>query len=177
MNTDFETTAPPGSTVALGMSGGVDSCATALILKERGYRVIGITLKVWEESDAPDRKWQERSCCKVGIARYVSQKLGIEHHVIDIRPDFRKAVIDDFVTGYLAGETPNPCIRCNERIKFGRLWDEARALGADYLATGHYVRLDAHPETGRPVLKKGRDPEKDQSYFLCRVRPELLPRL
>lgn len=167
----------PGSTVVVGMSGGVDSCATALILKEQGYRVIGVTLKVWEEEDQSDRKWQDRSCCKVGIARYVAKRLGIPHHVIDVRPEFKKLVVDDFVSGYLSGETPNPCIRCNERIKFGRLWEEAEALGADYLATGHYVRLVIHPETGRPILKKGKDSAKDQSYFLCRVRPELLPRL
>ena len=88
-------------TVVVGMSGGVDSCATALILKEQGYRVIGVTLKVWKDEENPDRRWQERSCCKVGVARYVAQRLGIEHHVIDVQPEFRRAVIDDFVAGYL----------------------------------------------------------------------------
>ncbi|MBI3994429.1 MAG: tRNA 2-thiouridine(34) synthase MnmA [Nitrospirae bacterium] len=164
-------------TVVVGMSGGVDSCATALILKEQGYRVIGVTLKVWKDEENPDRRWQERSCCKVGVARYVAQRLGIEHHVIDVQPEFRRAVIDDFVAGYLGGETPNPCVRCNERIKFGRLFEIAMEFGADFLATGHYVRLERNERTGRPVLKRAADGQKDQSYFLYRLQPGILPRL
>ena len=164
-------------TVVVGMSGGVDSCATAMILKEQGYSVIGVTLRVWKEEDHPDNRWQERSCCKVGIARYAAQRLGIQHHVIDVQPDFRRAVIDDFVLGYLGGETPNPCVRCNERIKFGRLFEIAQELGADFLATGHYVRLEKNEETGHYYLKCAVDERKDQSYFLYRLKPEVLPRL
>lgn len=172
----------PGSTgipplVVVGMSGGVDSSAAAMILKEQGYRVMGVTLRVWDEEGGPDKKWQDRSCCKIGIARYVAEKLGIDYRVIDIRPEFRETVIRDFVQGYQAGETPNPCVRCNEWIKFGRLWKTAEELGADYLATGHYVRLEHDPASGRSILKKGLDSAKDQSYFLCRVRPSILPRL
>lgn len=164
-------------TVVVGMSGGVDSCATALILKEQGYRVIGVTLKVWKEQERPDKRWQDRSCCKVGVARYVAQRLGIEHHVIDVQSEFRRSVIDDFVEGYLGGETPNPCVRCNERIKFGRLFEIAMGLGADFLATGHYVRLERSEPTGRHILMRAADARKDQSYFLYRLRPAILPRL
>jgi len=162
-------------TVVVGMSGGVDSCATAMILKEQGHRVIGVTLKVWKEEERADKRWQDRSCCKVGVARYVAQRLGIEHHVVDVQPEFRGAVIDDFVVGYLGGRTPNPCVRCNERIKFGRLFEIARGLGADFLATGHYVRIENNEETGRYVLRRAVDERKDQSYFLYRLRPEVLP--
>lgn len=164
-------------TVVVGMSGGVDSCATAMILKEQGCSVIGVTLKVWKEGDHRDDRWQDRSCCKVGVARYAAQRLGIQHHVIDVQPDFQRAVIDDFVLGYLDGETPNPCVRCNERIKFGRLFEIARELGGDFLATGHYVRLGKHEGTGRYALKCAVDERKDQSYFLYRLKPEVLPRL
>ena len=164
-------------TVVVGMSGGVDSCATALILKERGYHVVGVTLKVWKEEDHPDKRWQERSCCKVGVARYVAGRLGIEHHVVDVQPEFRSAVIEDFIGGYLAGETPNPCVRCNEQIKFGRLFEIAQELGGDFLATGHYVRLERRADTGAFFLKRAVDGLKDQSYFLYRIRPEILPHL
>lgn len=168
---------PRSPTVVVGMSGGVDSCAAALILKEQDYRVIGVTLKVWKEEDNPDRRWQERSCCKVGVARYAAQRLGIEHHVMDVQPEFRRAVIEDFIEGYLAAETPNPCVRCNERIKFGRLFEIAKGLGADYLATGHYVRLARDEAAGRYFLKRALDERKDQSYFLYRLQPRILPQL
>ena len=170
-------TSTENKTVVVGMSGGVDSCATALILKEQGHRVIGVTLKVWKEEENTDKRWQDRSCCKVGVARYVAQRLGIEHHVVDVQPEFRRTVIDDFVEGYLDGQTPNPCVRCNERIKFGRLFEVARGFGADYLATGHYVRLEKDERAGRYVLKRAVDERKDQSYFLYRLRPEILPHL
>lgn len=165
------------NTVVVGMSGGVDSCAAALMMKEQGHRVIGVTLRVWQEEENPSKRWQERSCCKVGVARYVAKQLGIEHHVIDVQPEFQWAVIDDFVEGYLGGQTPNPCVRCNERIKFGRLFEIAKALGADFLATGHYVRVEKDAETGGHVLKRAVDRHKDQSYFLYRLRSETLPHL
>ena len=162
--------------VVLGMSGGMDSSAAAVMLVEQGYEVHGITLKVWHEEDNPDRKWQERSCCKVGIARYVAQQLGIPHEVIDLQDTFREVVVNDFVSGYLNGKTPNPCVRCNERIKFGVLHEAARKRGADFLATGHYVRV-GRDDQGNYCLMEGVDQEKDQSYFLYRLRPEILPDL
>ena len=162
--------------VVIGMSGGVDSSAAAAILVDQGYEVHGITLKVWEEEENPNRRWQERSCCKVGLARYVAERLGIPHRVVDTRETFRRVVVDDFISGYLRGDTPNPCVRCNERIKFGLLYDLAMDLGADFLATGHYVRLK-QGESGQYQLMQGIDELKDQSYFLYRLRPEILPRL
>ncbi len=162
--------------VIVGMSGGMDSSAAAAILVDQGYDVHGITLKVWREEENPDRRWQERSCCKVGLARYVAKRLDIPYQVMDIETIFKKAVVHDFVSEYLAGRTPNPCVRCNERIKFGLLYQSAMELGADYLATGHYVRLEQGPD-GQYQLKQGIDELKDQSYFLYRLQPEILPRL
>lgn len=162
--------------VAVGMSGGIDSSAVAAMLVNEGHDVVGITLKVWQEEENPDLKWQERSCCKVGLARYVSKKLGIKHHLIDAKAIFRETVVEDFISTYKMGQTPNPCVRCNEKIKFGLLYDAACNLRADYLATGHYARLEQNAE-GRYQLKQGLDEEKDQSYFLYRIHSSILPRL
>jgi tRNA-specific 2-thiouridylase len=165
-------------TVVLGMSGGVDSAVAASLLVEQGYTVQGVTLQTWEPEvpEATSKKWQERGCCKIGIARYVADRLNIPHQVVDIRERFRSAVIQDFIDGYLSGQTPNPCVRCNERVKFGALVETARALGADHVATGHYARVlpDA---AGRLQLRKGGDPTKDQSYFLYRLNRSWLPRI
>jgi tRNA-specific 2-thiouridylase len=162
--------------VVLGMSGGMDSSAAAVLLVEQGYGVEGVTLKVWADDDQPERRWQERSCCKVGLARYVAGRLGIPHRVIDVREAFREGVVRDFIDGYLSGNTPNPCVRCNERIKFGMLFQTAMDMGADWLATGHYARV-GRDAGGRHCLLQGVDRDKDQSYFLHRLRPEILPRL
>src|SRR5919201_6346430 len=126
------------------MSGGVDSSVAAAMLVEQGFEVEGITLQVWEHEDesvAASKRWQERGCCKVGLARYVAQRLGIRHEVIDTRQSFREAVIGDFLSGYLAGTTPNPCVRCNERVKLHHLYRLAEARGAEFVATGHYARI------------------------------------
>lgn len=164
--------------VVIGMSGGVDSAVAAALLVEQGYRVQGVTLQTWdtEDSATTSKKWQERGCCKIGIARYVAERLHIPHRVIDIRDHFRAAVVKDFIQGYLAGLTPNPCVRCNERVKFGRLVDAARELGADYVATGHYAQVLPDTE-GRLHLHRGGDPRKDQSYFLYRLNRGWLPSL
>ena len=156
-------------TVLLGMSGGVDSSVAALLLTERGYDVTGVTLQVWEHEDdaAVTKKWEERGCCKVGLARHVAKSLGIPHHVVDTRETFRKNVVDDFISGYLAGTTPNPCVRCNERVKFGMLYQLAKAGGADFVATGHYARV--LPVQVGCGLFRGVDKKKDQSYFLYRI--------
>lgn len=167
-----------GPSVLLGMSGGVDSSVAAALLVRQGYDVRGVTLQVWEHEDAdvtPSKRWQERGCCKIGIAKFVAQKLRIHYEVIDTRQTFRTAVIDDFLDGYLQGITPNPCVRCNERVKLRSLVELARERGIEYVATGHYVRV-ATWHDGR-ILQKGADAKKDQSYFLYRLEPSWLPRL
>ncbi len=165
------------STVLLGMSGGVDSSVAAAFLVRQGYAVHGVTLQVWEHEDetvAVSRKWQERGCCKIGIARFVAQRLGIPYEVVDSRQRFRNAVIEDFLLGYAGGSTPNPCVRCNERVKLHRLLELADERGIEFVATGHYVRVRQGP--AGCVLLKSADERKDQSYFLYRVRPAWLPR-
>jgi tRNA-specific 2-thiouridylase len=160
------------------MSGGVDSSVAAALLVAQGFDVQGVTLQVWEQEDesaAVTKRWQERSCCKVGIARHVAKRLGIPHEIIDTRQAFRTGVIDDFLSGYLAGTTPNPCVRCNERVKLRSLIALAEERGADYVATGHYARI--HQDGGRVTLLRAADPRKDQSYFLYRLRQAWLPRL
>ena len=165
-------------TVLLGMSGGVDSSVAAALLVRQGYDVQGVTLQVWEHEDetvAVSKRWEERGCCKVGIAKYVAQTLKIPHEVIDTRETFRASVIDDFVTGYLEGTTPNPCVRCNERVKLRSLVELADERGIDFVATGHYVQIDQ--SEGTPTLQRAADPKKDQSYFLYRLHQSWLTRL
>lgn len=167
-----------GPTVLLGMSGGVDSSVAASLLVEQGYRVQGVTLQVWEHEDesvAASKRWQERGCCKVGLARFVAQRLGISHEVIDTRATFRSGVIDDFLSGYLAGTTPNPCVRCNERVKLRALLQLADERRVDFVATGHYARVV--DRQGRPSLHRASDSRKDQSYFLYRLHQSWLPQL
>jgi tRNA-specific 2-thiouridylase len=164
--------------VVVGMSGGVDSAVAAALLVEQGYDVQGVTLRTWEPEDdaTTSKKWQERGCCKIGLAQFVAERLAIPHHVVDTQDHFRSAVVQDFIDGYLAGETPNPCVRCNERVKFGGLVEAAKSLGADYVATGHYAQILPDPN-GRLHMNKGGDPAKDQSYFLYRLRQSWLPRI
>jgi tRNA-specific 2-thiouridylase len=160
------------------MSGGVDSSVAAALLVRQGYDVHGVTLQVWEHEDetvAASKRWEERGCCKVGIARYVAQTLKIPHEVVDTRETFRAGVIDDFLAGYLDGTTPNPCVRCNERVKLRGLIELAEARGINFVATGHYVRIGE--SDGIPTLQRASDPKKDQSYFLYRLRQPWLARL
>jgi tRNA-specific 2-thiouridylase len=167
--------------VVIGMSGGVDSSVAAWMLKEQGYDVVGLTMKVWPQ-DCISRA--EDKCCGPGAiadARGVAHALGIPHYVVDEADQFEKLVIDYFASEYQAGRTPNPCVLCNEKLKFGNLWDKARSLGAEYIATGHYAIIEHHAgleSRGGPraVLRKGRDPRKDQSYFLFSLRQEQLQR-
>ena len=166
------------ATILLGMSGGVDSSVAAALLVRQGYGVRGVTLQVWEHEDqevAASKKWQERGCCKIGIAKYVAQRLNIPYEVVDRRGLFREAVIDDFLRGYAGGTTPNPCVRCNERVKLRGLIALADLWGIPYVATGHYVQI--LESQGAFTLRRSVDEKKDQSYFLYRIRPEWLPRL
>jgi tRNA-specific 2-thiouridylase len=164
-------------TVILGMSGGVDSCVAAALLVEQGYEVHGVTLQVWEHEDesAVSKRWQDRSCCKVGIAKFAAKQLGISHEVVDTRAEFRAGVIDDFLDGYLNGTTPNPCVRCNERVKLRSLYSLAQARSTDFVATGHYARIAKR--SGQYSLRRALDIRKDQSYFLYRLHPAWLPKL
>jgi tRNA-specific 2-thiouridylase len=162
--------------VVCGMSGGVDSSATAALLIEQGYEVIGITLKLWPQ-DCVNRA--EDKCCgpqAVTDARSVCHKLDIPYYLIDEAADFQKHVIQYFADEYKAGRTPNPCVMCNQNLKFGRLIDRADQLGANFIATGHFARVEKNAETGRYLLKRGRDLRKDQSYFLFSLRQDQLAR-
>ena len=147
--------------VVVAMSGGVDSAVAAARCAAAGYDVIGISLRLARSG--------EGSCCSLDDfldARAVADVLGFPHYVFDFTDAFQDRVIAPFVAEYLAGRTPNPCTRCNERVKFELLWERARELGAIKLATGHYARIGQDPSSGRPVLRAARDTGKDQSYFL-----------
>ena len=163
-------------TVLVAMSGGVDSSVAAALLVEQGHRVIGVTMKTfcYSESEGPSQ-----TCCGLeGImdARRVADRLGIPHYVFDVEKDFTRDVIDDFVSEYAEGRTPNPCVRCNGNTKFRDLLRRGAMLGCDAIATGHYARMGSG-QRGEPVLMRGVDHDKDQAYFLWSLPPELLPRL
>jgi tRNA-specific 2-thiouridylase len=160
------------------MSGGVDSSVTAALLAEAGYRVIGITLNVWPENEGLAVIEREDACCALGAvedARRVCSALGVPHYVVNFRDVFRRHVIDNFVEEYRRGRTPNPCVRCNQFIKFDALLAKADALGADYVATGHYARIIRTP-SGRFALSRALDQKKDQSYVLYVMTQERLAR-
>ena len=162
--------------VICGMSGGVDSSATAALLQEQGYDVIGITLKLWPQ-DCVNRA--EDKCCgpqAVTDARSVCDKLDVPYYLVDESADFQKFVIQYFADEYKAGRTPNPCVMCNQNLKFGRLIDRADQLGADFIATGHFARVEKSADGSRYLLKRGRDMRKDQSYFLFSLRQDQLAR-
>jgi tRNA-uridine 2-sulfurtransferase len=167
----FRATPRPGR-VAVAMSGGVDS---AVALLRAGPEAIGVTLRLWLDPHGPDA---ERACCSpeaVLAARATCHRLGLPHVTLDLREEFRRAVVEPFVRGYAAGQTPNPCIRCNGSFRFAELLAFAERAGAERLATGHYARIVEHG--GRLLLARAADPAKDQSYMLARLDPRFLDRL
>jgi tRNA-specific 2-thiouridylase len=163
-------------TVAVGLSGGVDSSIAAWLLQRHGYRVIGLTMQIWDGALAlPD---EGRSGCygpgearDIAAAQALARRLGIPHHVVPLAPEYAVEVLDYFRAEYLAGRTPNPCVRCNRTMKFGLMLERARAMGIvfDRFATGHYARVEHDPATGREWLRKSVDAAKDQTYFLSRL--------
>lgn len=167
--------------VVVGMSGGVDSIAAAALMVEAGYEVVGVTLELWQPpvsaDEPPSKKWLQRSCCKVGLARYVADQLGIRHLVRRATEQFYDAVVEPFIDDYRQGRTPNPCVRCNAQVKFNELIAVADEVGASHVATGHYARIGYDEPTQRYQLLKGLDPDKDQSYFLHRLTQAQLSRL
>lgn len=151
------------------MSGGVDSSVAAALLKEQGYHVIGVTLNLSARLTVDEEVERDDACCTLAAvedARRVADQLGIDHYCLNLRELFAQKVVDNFVDEYRRGRTPNPCVRCNDHIKFEAVLVKARALGADYVATGHYARIERDSESGRYLLKRGLDPRKDQSYVL-----------
>ena len=158
--------------VAVAMSGGVDSSLTAALLLDKGFEVVGVTMRL------EDNESDSKSCCsqnELKDALAVANYLGIFHHVVDFRAIFESEIENYFVEEYLRGRTPNPCVKCNKKIKFGKLFDFAKEIGADFLATGHYARTVF--EDGRFKLKKAVDTYKDQSYVLYNLTPEKLSQI
>lgn len=166
-------------TWAVAMSGGVDSAVAAALLAAEGHEVIGITMNLWPEW-LPESDGAFKTCCGVSAiedARAVARALGIRHYVLNLREEFESAVIGYFTDAYAQGRTPNPCIACNQAIKFSLLLQKAASLGLDGIATGHYARVAFDAGSGRHLLLRGRDPRKDQSYVLYGLTQEQLSRI
>jgi tRNA-specific 2-thiouridylase len=165
--------------IVVAMSGGVDSSVAAALLKEQGYEVIGVTMKLFSLPKDYCTSENLRSCCgwkATEDAHRVAIHLGISHYVVDFRDQFDKSVIKDFCGEYSKGSTPNPCIRCNQYIKFDFLMKRLKAFEADYLATGHHARVEYDTQSELYLLKKGKDRKKDQSYFLYPIKQKQLSR-
>lgn len=165
--------------VVVCMSGGVDSSVAAALLVEQGYDVTGVTLNVWPKNTPVEVLERPDACCSLSAvedARRVAARLDIPHYVLNVREVFQRTVIDHFVAEYRRGRTPNPCVRCNEHIKFAAVLQRLHGLDVDYVATGHYVRLHRDAATGRYVLLRAVDRQKDQSYVLSVLGQDLLAR-
>jgi len=160
------------SEIVIAMSGGVDSSVAAALLQQQGHRVTGVMLRLWSE---PGKEESNRCCAPeaMALARRVAAKLDIPFHVVDVKHAFREIVVQSFLDGYVAGQTPNPCLACNRQVRWTLLYEHALALGADFLATGHYARLRTAAD-GSVELWRGLDPDKDQSYVLHVIPQEKL---
>ncbi len=163
--------------VLLGMSGGVDSSVSAILLQEAGYDVIGATMRLWESDNEEE---QEGGCCSFSAvydAKRVCDKLGIPHYTINFKDQFKKCVVNDFINCYKNAKTPNPCIECNKHIKFNLFMKKAEELSCDYIATGHYAKVEYLEDKKEYVLKKSNAVKKDQTYFLYSIPKEVLSKV
>lgn len=161
------------------MSGGVDSSVAAALLKDDGYEVVGITMQIWPGKRSAEKSESFGGCCSllaVEDAKRVANKLGIPHYVLNFRKLFREKVIENFIQEYKRGRTPNPCIRCNQLMKFDALLNKAMELNADFIATGHYAKVEYNAKKKRWLLRKGKDASKDQSYVLYPLLQQQLKR-
>ncbi|PCK00611.1 MAG: tRNA 2-thiouridine(34) synthase MnmA [Zetaproteobacteria bacterium] len=167
---------PSQTRVVVAMSGGVDSSVCAALLHEEGYNVVGVTLQLYDYGDATGEAVKSKTCCAgqdIYDARRIAEERGFPHYVLNYESNFREAVIDDFADSYLRGETPIPCVKCNQSVKFRDLLKVAHELGADCMATGHYIQRIIGDD-GRAYLKRAHDDGKDQSYFLFATTQEQL---
>lgn len=163
--------------VVVGMSGGVDSSVAAMLLKQQGYEVIGVTMQIWQDTDEISKQ-ENGGCCglsAVDDARRVASQLGIPYYVMNFKEEFKSSVIDYFVAEYIKGRTPNPCIACNRYVKWESLLNRALSIGADYIATGHYARIE-QLSNGRYAIKNSVTAKKDQTYALYNLTQEQLSR-
>ncbi|WP_367179663.1 tRNA 2-thiouridine(34) synthase MnmA [uncultured Ruminococcus sp.] len=163
--------------VMVGMSGGVDSSVAALLLRDQGYEVMGVTLKLFSDEDISEAQKEGKTCCALNDvmdAKSVARRLGFDHVVFNFKDNFREHVMKQFADSYLSGRTPNPCIECNRHVKFDKMLRRARELEYDYIATGHYAVNEFDEERGRYLLKRPADRSKDQTYVLYALTQEQL---